>query len=331
MPRRCLRWMWLHRKLTASLVLTALFLGLNVIAYNHAHAMTHFREGGPRTGNPETLSLLQKAKVLLLGISLPRPSNQSDPKSEGLAFETCHFQGKDGIRLEAWHVPHPEAWGVVLLVHGYAGCKDSLLAEARAFHDLGYATVLLDCRGSGGSDGNDTTIGVYEADDVAAVARSLQEAHPEQRLILYGGSMGAVAILRAVSENGVRPGAVIAECPFDRLITTVGNRFVAMGLPAFPCAHLLVFWGGVQHGFNGFRHNPVDYARGEHCPVLSLHGEQDTRVTRAQAEAVFENLAGEKRFELFPGVGHQSCLSARPEQWKRAVAEFLSQQESSEN
>jgi alpha-beta hydrolase superfamily lysophospholipase len=323
--------MRLHRKLTVGLVLTALLIGLNVIAYNHAHAMTHFREGGPRTGNPETLSLLQKAKVLLLGISLPRPANQSDPASEGLAFETYHFRGKDGIRLEAWHVPHPEARGVVLLLHGYAGCKDSLLAEARAFHDLGYATVLLDCRGSGGSDGNATTIGVYEADDLAAVVRELQESDPGQRLILYGGSMGAVAILRAVSANGVRPSAVIAECPFDRMITTVGNRFAAMGLPAFPCAHLLVFWGGVQHGFNGFRHNPVDYARGVRCPVLFLQGEQDTRVTREQAEAVFKNLAGEKHFELFPGVGQQSCLSGRPDQWKQVVAEFLSRQESAGN
>jgi alpha-beta hydrolase superfamily lysophospholipase len=324
MLRKCLRWMRLHRKTTVFVVLIGLFAVLNVIAYNHAHSMTHFRDGGSRTGSPESLSFLEKVQVLFLGVNVVRPVNQADPGSQGLAFETHQYQGKDGINLEAWHISCLKPKGLVLLLHGYASCKTSLLPEARAFHDLGYSTVVLDLRGSGGSDGNDTTVGVYEADDVAAVVKSLQTSFPDRPLILYGQSMGSVAILRAISEKAVQPKAVIMECPFDRLLSTVENRFSAMGLPAFPCAQLLVFWGGVQHGFNGFHHNPVEYARAVHCPVLLMHGEQDPRVTREQAQAVFENLAGEKRFELFPDVGHQSYLTAKEELWKDTVSGFLS-------
>ena len=255
--------------------------------------------------------------------NVPRPSNQSDPGSQGLTFETLHFQGKDGINLEAWHIPQVNAKGLVLLLHGYSVCKSRLLPEAKAFHDLGYTAVLLDHRGCGGSDGNETTIGVNEADDLAAVVQSLQKTNPDQPLILYGRSMGAVAILRAISQDGVSPKAAIIECPFDRLLSTVENRFSAMALPTFPCAQLLVFWGGVQHGFNGFTHNPVEYARQVRCPVLQMHGQEDPRVTTEQAKEIFENLAGEKRFDLFPEVGHRSYLNAKPELWKRTVAEFL--------
>ena len=134
--------------------------------------------------------------------------------------------------------------------------------------------------------------------------------------------MGAVAVLRAVSLHNLEPRAVVVEAPFDRLLSTAENRFSAMGIPSFPCAQLLVFWGGVQHGYSGFRHNPVEYARNVACPVMVMHGEQDPRVTEEQATAVFRNLPGEKQLVLFQGVGHESCLEGNAEQWNRAVIDF---------
>jgi dipeptidyl aminopeptidase/acylaminoacyl peptidase len=98
-----------------------------------------------------------------------------------------------------------------------------------------------------------------------------------------------------------------------------------MGLPSFPSAQLLVFWGGMQHNFNGFAHNPVEYAKSVRCPVLLLHGADDPRVTRQQAESVFANLAGPKRLMMFEGVGHQPYLAARPQQWQDCVSEFLAE------
>jgi alpha-beta hydrolase superfamily lysophospholipase len=323
MLRKSLRWLWWHPKLSFCLVLAACFGVLNLVAYNHAYSMTHFQQGGSKTTRPEALSFAEKCQVALLGVNIPKPCNHTDPSSQGLTFETCRFQGMDGVGLEAWHVPRPNAKGMVLLLHGYASCKANLLPEAKAFYDQGYAPVLLDLRGSGGSDGNVTTIGFSEADDVAAVVQSLQRSHPDQPLVLYGQSMGSVAILRAIAKNGVQPQAVVIECPFDRMLSTVENRFSAMGLPPFPCARLLVFWGGFQHGFNGFSHNPVEYASAVHCPVLLMHGAKDSRVTTEQAQAVLANLAGEKRFELFPDVGHESYLAAKPELWNRTVSNFL--------
>jgi alpha-beta hydrolase superfamily lysophospholipase len=324
MLRKSLRWMWQHRKLTACMFLAAALILFNVVAYNHAYAMTHFRDGGARTGNPETLCFAEKTRALILGVSIPRPANRVTPDSVGLPFRTELFQGTDG-KLEAWRIEHPRSKSTVLLVHGYANCKASLLQEAKAFHELGYEAVLLDLRGSGGSDGNETTVGIREADDVGAAARALQEASPLRSLIVYGQSMGSAAILRAIAESKIQPRAVIVECPFDRLLSTVESRFVAMGVPSFPSARLLVFWGGVQHGFNGFEHNPVDYARSVRCPVLLMHGAHDPRVTQEQAQAIYDNLAGAKRFELFPDAGHQPCLSANPKLWRQTVAEFLAE------
>lgn len=319
----CLRWFWLHRKLTVCLAILLSFAALNVVAFNHAHSMTHFSSGGIKTPNPEALSFPQKVRILFNGVNLPKPLNTSTPTSLGLPFQTCRFQNDDGTDLESWYVPNRQSKGLVLMFHGYAASKSSLLKEAQAFHEIGYSTFLVDFRGSGGSMGHETTIGVYEADDVARAVEYARSVVPDQPFVLYGQSMGSAAILRAIFAKGVRPAAVVIECPFDRLIATVGNRFSAMGLPAFPFAQLLVFWGGVQHGFNGFKHNPAEYAKGVECPVLVLHGENDTRVSRAQLESVFNNLGGEKRLKFFP-AGHEACLASDPPQWKRSVSAFLS-------
>jgi hypothetical protein len=209
------------------------------------------------------------------------------------------------------------------LFHGYASSKSEPLAEARAFHDFGCAALLVDFRGCGGSTGNTTTLGVFEAADVASASALARRLAPDKPIVLYGGSMGAVAILRAIAHEGVAPSGIVIECPFDRLLRTVEHRFTAMGLPSFPCAELLVFWGGLQLGMNGFAHNPVEYSASVICPVLLMHGADDKRVSVAEVEAVYAGLAGEKQLEIFPDVGHEPSCRARPDLWVRHVEEFL--------
>jgi alpha-beta hydrolase superfamily lysophospholipase len=211
----------------------------------------------------------------------------------------------------------------VLLFHGYTSCKAFLLPEARAFHELGYACFLVDFPGSGGSGGNTTTIGYHEADDVARAAEYAEKQWPDLPRVLFGQSMGGAAILRALAVHGVEARAAIVECPFDRLLTTAQARFAAVGVPAFPGAQLMVFWGGVQHGFNGFRHNPVEYATRVTCPVLVLHGRCDPRVRVEDVKAIYENVKGEKELHVFEGLGHESYVNRQADEWKAVVGRFL--------
>jgi alpha-beta hydrolase superfamily lysophospholipase len=311
-----------RRAIIVGAVLASALL-LNLLAYVHARAMTRYSAGGQRTTPPERLSMLGKAHVLFTGINLPRPANATTPAELGLKFQTHTISRAGGLDLEAWLIPGDAAQPVVILFHGYGSCKSQLLEEAKAFHEFGCETVLVDFRGSGGSAGNETTLGVYEADDVAAAVEFAKQSSGARPLILYGKSMGSAAILRAIAIASANPAAVIVECPFDRLLTTVENRFSAMGVPSFPFAQLLVFWGGVQQGMNGFAHNPVDYAANVRCPVLLMHGEQDPRVSVPQVRSIYDHFAGSKELVLFPRAGHESYLESDSERWKRAVGEVI--------
>jgi hypothetical protein len=299
------------------------FAAVNVSAYLHAYSMTHFVEAGRRTPSPESLGFLAKANVLVSGVQIPRPTNHVTPNHVGLDFDVRRFDGADGTSYEAWYVPGPPSAPLALLFHGYSESKARLLDEAKAFHELGFGLLLVDFRGSGGSSGHETTIGYREADDVAAAMAYARDRLARDRPILYGRSMGSAAVLRAVSALQVEAAAIILESPFDRLLSTVKNRFSAMGIPSFPCSELLVFWGGVQQGYSGFAHNPVEYASAVTCPALLLHGSRDPRATINQARSVFEQLAGAKTLVEFTNAGHEPCLKVDPQRWKQAVGGFL--------
>jgi alpha-beta hydrolase superfamily lysophospholipase len=303
--------------------LLALLVLPNGVAYMHAYRMTHYDPDGSAFVKPESLSWPTKLRLLLTGRSLGRPAVGATPKDFELPFTVHRFASEPGVELEAWHVPHADARGLVLFFPGYGSAKSGLLLEARAFHDLGYATLLVDFRGCGGSSGSVTSLGMHEAADVAAALDYARAHWPGLPTVLYGRSMGSAAVLRAIARNGAKPDALIVECPFDRLSTTVGHRFTAMGVPSFPGGPLLVFWGGVQHGANAFAHNPVEYAAAVTCPALVLHGGRDPRVKAAEAESVCQAFAGPKQFELFADAGHESYLDVSPARWREVVIGFL--------
>lgn len=302
--------------LALALSLLALLLLVNFLAYRHAYAITHFAR------SPGPVSPLRRALLLLRGVVHLRPAAPTTPGDEGLSFTTHTFPGAAGP-LEGWHVPHPRGAGVALLFHGYRACKAELLPEARAFHELGYDTFLVDFRGSGGSGGTRTTIGFREASDVARAADHARRQWPGVPLLLYGQSMGAAAVLRALAVEGVRADAAVLASPFGRLLRTVQARFRERGVPAFPYVHLVVFWGGWLHRFDGFRHDPEQYARRVTCPTLLLHGGADPQVSSEQMQVIHDNLRGDKRLHVFDGLGHESFVQLRPEEWKAVVGRFL--------
>jgi pimeloyl-ACP methyl ester carboxylesterase len=255
---------------------------------------------------------------------VPRPVNHGTPADHQLKYAIRLIPVDEQVSLEAWQIPAKAPRGTIALFHGYAGSKSDLLPEAAAFHKLGFDVWLVDFRGSGGSTEDYTTIGYLEAEDVAAVARDMQTESAASPLILYGRSMGAAAVLRAMHACGTRADAVILESTFDRMLTTAQNRFHQMGLPAFPSANLLVYWGGVSAGFDASRHNPVDYAPSCECPTLLLHGESDVNAQPDEGRHVQSRL-GDTSAELviFPEAGHTPLRATDAERWQAAIERLL--------
>ncbi len=292
-------------------------IAINVVAFAHAYKFTHFSQGNSVRTDPKELSLSNKLKILFTGIDNPKPKGKTMPQRDYKVVELNHPNV-----ISAWHVKVPEAKGTVILFHGYAGEKSSLVGRAKVFNDLGYNAFLVDFLGSGTSSGYSTSVGYKEADQVKLCYDYLIDAG-ERNILLFGTSMGAAAILKAVNDFNLAPSAMMLECPFGSLYKTVCARFYLMGIPAIPMAGLLTFWGGVQHGYWAFSHNPSTYAKSVRAPVLLLFGEQDDRVTRAEINLIYSNLRGYKIMKTYPEEGHNFFTPANARAWQSDVTEFL--------
>lgn len=289
-------------------VVLVVFLSLNALSYVGVYALTHFSSPGH------------------LGLGLPRPTSSKLPSDVGFEYVTQRIPINRSEWLETWFIPaqRPVSTGTVLLFPGNGGSKaKQLLAPTEVFHRLGYDTLLVDFRGVGGSSGSTTTLGVREAKDVALALSYAQRSNFQRPFVLYGVSMGSAAILKAVAHEKVNPDAVILELPFARLLDAVRSRLRAVRIPTFPMAEMLVFWGSIQHRFNGFTHNPVTYAKQIRCPALLLHGRLDKWTTVAEIDQIFQNLQGSKELTIFPNTGHSLLVTVDEENWQRSVDQFL--------
>ena len=279
---------------------------INLCIAFHAYNFTHFSTTNkPKTNSPHKLLWTQKLQLLLMGVSNPRPSNKKVPSQP---YEKIVLQSDN--QLSCWLLRKTQAKGTVILFHGYGGMKSSLLTHAAIFNDLGYSALIVDFAGSGESEGNQTTIGFNESMQVKTCYDYLKQ-QGETKIILFGTSMGAVAIMKAVSAYQLTPTKLILECPFGTLVETVKKRCANMQVPSFPFAYGLVFWGGVLNGFNGFAHNPSSYATQITVPTLLLYGEKDKNVTKQEIVTIFENLQGKKWLKTYANAGHENYLLNR--------------------
>lgn len=209
-----------------------------------------------------------------------------------------------------------------MLFHGHGSSKSKILPEADYFYSLGYNVLLMDFRAHGGSDGNTCTIGYDEAEDVKLAYDYISKSG--KNIFLWGISLGAATISRAVSEYKIAPAGVVLELPFGSLQGAVKGRVRTMGLPAQPISALLTFWGGVEQGFWAFNHNPCDYAKDISVPVLLQCGKNDARVTMDEINCIYKALPSkQKTLTVYEQSGHQSLCKNEPEKWKQEIQQFL--------
>ncbi len=146
------------------------------------------------------------AVVLLWSIRNPirnafafaHPFRQFDWMSEtNLNFREVTFKSRDGLTLFGRFV-RSKNQATILLIHPLGGADSNMLLYAEFLANAGYGIFMIDLRAHGSSDGDTSTFGLREADDVAgAVDYLLSRLDVNgQKIGVLGISLGAQAALR---------------------------------------------------------------------------------------------------------------------------------------
>jgi pimeloyl-ACP methyl ester carboxylesterase len=257
-----------------------------------------------------------------MAVRPPRIIVPGAPRDYRLLSEDVVIAGVDSVKLAAWYVPAatkrpPAETPVVVLLHGYPASKADLLPIAGALHPQ-IATLLVDQRYFGGSEGTATTLGHLEHQDLRRVIDMLA-ARGHTRIGVFGYSLGgAVALLGAADDARIR--AIVAWAPFSDVRVLGREVYRIFWLLKYPLVELMVLWGRVFLGVDITRPSPEMAAARLTIPVLIAASRDDEQIPFAHAERLQRAMAGNPRAEFSFGTG---LHNDRADDFDRRLVEFF--------
>ncbi|MFY9610553.1 MAG: alpha/beta hydrolase [Blastocatellia bacterium] len=253
----------------------------------------------------------------------------STPADFGAQFEDVEFHTSDGVRISGWLLPSRDKHTTIVYSHGLFRSRRELLERAIDLWKLGYGALVCDARSHGESGKARVSMGYWERLDAEAAVKFLrEEVRTQDRIVLFGISMGAAAALLAAAETP-DVAAVIADSSFLSLDDTIDHHVrLFLRLPAFPMANEFKFFLERKAGFDASKLDALDAVRriGDR-PILFIAAANDRRMPPEIARTLFNACASSKKDLLVvdgPGSEiHAHAYQARPRVYIERVAQFL--------
>ncbi len=227
------------------------------------------------------------------------------PDDIGLAYDDVTVETTDGLRLAGWYVHGPEDVSpVVLFFHGNAGHIAHRLQTLEMLHAAGAATLIVDYRGYGDSDGTPSEQGTYT--DARAAWRWLtrERGIAPERIVVFGRSLGAAIAAKLASEVG--PAGLALESAF-----TSAPDMAAELYPWLPARWLI-----------RYRYATIDYLDAVRCPIFIAHAPGDEIVPFAHGQRLSRRHPDRTTFHTLEG-GHNTAFIESQPAYRRALAAFF--------
>ncbi len=179
-------------------------------------------------------------------------------------FEEVNFEMEDGGQVNGIHFKVPNSKGVVFYFKGNSRSIKGWGKFARDFVSKGYDFFMVDYRGFGKSRGRRTESILYN--DAQHVYKWLARQYAEERIIIYGRSMGSGIATRIASWNN--PRMLILDSPYYSFF----HQIYRYGF-FLPIRWLLRY------------HIRTDqFIKKVSCPVFLIHGRKDRLIPFRHSE-----------------------------------------------
>ncbi len=218
------------------------------------------------------------------------------PRDLQMAYRDVSFKTADGLTLRGWYIPALEATRKTLvLLHGYPADKGNILPPLAFLHGE-FNLLLFDFRYLGASEGNYSTAGAKEVEDLLAAVRYLK-SRGNSEIGVWGFSMGGAVALMALA-NAPEIRAVVSESSYASLGEMAFELF-NIPLLKYPLAYLVHLWAQTFLGIDLREVSPAERVRGARIPILVIHSTADAVIPFSHAEKLRQGLANNPRAEFW--------------------------------
>jgi pimeloyl-ACP methyl ester carboxylesterase len=279
------------------------------------------------------LALLLAAGALMIVRGISRPPRKTyaqalaqgdptDPADLERTGQSITFDLPDGSTTPGWLVAGDNPTGpTVVILHGFGDSRYGALTRVPRLAPYASRLVAFDFRGQGEAEAAYSQGGAAEADDTIAVLEQLED----QRIVLFGYSMGAQIAIAAAARLGqrgeTRLAGVIADGPYQHWQTPIVNTLRCKGLPAFPLVNLAGLLIACRAG-RAVLFNRKDEALRLSVPLLILHGQADPICPLSEARALAE-AAPMSTLVTFETGTHLDLDAQDPQRYDTAIANFF--------
>jgi uncharacterized protein len=248
---------------------------------------------------------------------LPYAQLLSTPDKLGLAYEEVSFTSDDGIELFGWFLPaQGQAHGSILFLHGNAENISTHVQLVAWLPPRGFNVFIIDYRGYGASQGEPTLDGVQRDIDAAFKTLLSRQDIDEDRIVLYGQSLGGAFALYNAAHSPYRDHlrAVISDSAFSSYRSITKEKMAQLWF-AWPLQWLP--WLTLNNAFS------PEKAIGKlsPIPVLIIHGEQDSIVPPHHAQRLYEAAREPRQHWIVPGAEHIQSMTMK--EWQDRLEGYL--------
>lgn len=269
-----------------------------------------------------------------VGISLTHPPRipvALPVASTGLKLTPVSFNSRsEGLVLKGWFIPAVNSNKTIIFAHGYS--KNRLQEDvpainvAKALNAEGYNILMFDFRSNGESEGNLTSLGQFEKEDLKSAVDYVKTlGRPGEHVGVIGFSMGAATALVTAGEDK-RIEAVVADSPFADLNNYLKeNLSVWTHLPSFPFTPVIL---GILPGLLGLEPETVSPLQAiQHIkkPVLLIHGTGDKLIPISNSLSLYKAAPLGKQLLIVKGAPHVGCYKKNPDKYLQKVLALFNQ------
>lgn len=252
---------------------------------------------------------------------------------------------QDGKMMDVYAYYVDQGSDKTVMIHGgFRGNWNNgiVTEEYNDFYKAGYNLLFVDSRATGNSGGDYVTYGQYESDDVLYWINQEVRERPSQKILLYGGSMGAATMMSVLAKDiPVNVKGIIENCGFASIDEQLRFTYSQTVVPALPDAiknqldiigdqeHEDLFMGLLkQYYFDQEMHLDPTAAlptigMSGSLPKLIIHGTADDVVPVSNAQKLYELAGGYKDLLLVEGAGHGKAQEVDHAAYTKHVTDFL--------
>lgn len=264
------------------------------------------------------------------------------PNTQQLKGTTLNNQ--DGKMMDVYSYYVDQHSDKTVIIHGgFRGNWNNGIVtdEYNDFYQAGYNMIFVDSRATGASGGDFVTYGQYESDDVLYWINREVSKNPQQKILLYGGSMGAATMMSVLAKNiPANVKGIIENCGFksidEQLRFTYSSTIVPMLAPLLSSLELAAgkeqedlylgllkeYYFDREMNLNTTENLPVKGMMSS-LPKLIIHGSEDSVVPATNAQELYDIAGGYKDLLVVEGADHGDAQTVAPQAYQQHVTAFM--------